>query len=114
MVPRSCNNEYGLLEDKDVGVGDSRASSDMGKSLQPLLTRDEGVSCSYEKQVIRDTATVEVAAEGGDVSDDNKSVITVTYGRCLVELEVRKGISERAFRPHPLGFQGVGKEARVT
>lgn len=75
VMPRSCNNEHGLLEDKDDGVGGTRASSDVGKSLQSLLTRDGDVPCSYERQVIRDATTVEVIAEGGDVGDGNKRVL---------------------------------------
>ncbi|RVX08997.1 hypothetical protein CK203_013817 [Vitis vinifera] len=61
-------NELGVLEDRDDGVGDSRANYGVGKSLYPLPTGDGDVPCSYMKKLTSEAATVEKAVEGGIVA----------------------------------------------
>ena len=57
-----------MLEDRDDGVGDSRANYGVGKSLYPLPTGDGDVPCSYMKKLTSEAATVEKAVEGGIVA----------------------------------------------
>lgn len=58
VVPRSCSNKLGVPEDRDDGMGDSRASYGVGKSPHPLPTGDGDVPCSYMKKLIGEAATV--------------------------------------------------------
>lgn len=95
VVPRSCSNKLGVQEDRDDGVGDSRASYGVGKSPHPLPTGDGDVPCSYMKKLIGEAATVKKAAEGGVVVVEKAA--EGMFGRVTRGLQLWFGLWATAF-----------------